>query len=229
MCNFHLAFFICLSNSRQRLRVSLSERWFLWLVVMVNLIEIFSWVSYILNKIHVECKSAWCSGGAAAALMSSMSKATNAQTARLLPPFLPSYRPSILPTVLPSFRPSYRPSFLPQPNPHSRDLCDLGCGWPPGWGTTARGPVTRDTPPPSPQQVSPHRPAPSVSEDLQQKIYSSCLYPPVGIKDWSIWMWATISSFTCQKWLREFISELCLPLSLTELHFLWGTFKSYSD
>lgn len=115
--------------------------------------------------------------------------------------------------------------FLLQHNPQSSDLCDF-CRWlaHQGGGTMAKGLATRDS-----LTGSPHRLATSVSEDLQQKIYYSCLYPPVGIRDRRIWMWATTSSFTCQKWLREFISELCLTHSLTKLHFLWGTFKSYSD
>lgn len=52
--------------------------------------------------------------------------------------------------------------------------------------------------------------------DLQQQIYYSFLYPPVGIKDWSIWMWASSSFFTCQKRLRDLelnFRALSSPLS----------------
>lgn len=114
-------------------------------------------------------------------------------------------------------RPGQQGSFLLlQHNPQSSHLCDF-CRWlaHQGGGAMAKGLVTRDS-----LTGSPHRPAASVSEDLQQKIYCSCLYPPVGIRDRHLWMWAITSSFTCQKWLREFISELCLPHSLTILHFL---------
>lgn len=107
-------------------------------------------------------------------------------------------------TGLDSKAPSFRPSA--QSSKRRPVWLLMQVVGPPGGGTRAKGPVTRDS-----LTGSPHRPAPSVSEDLQQKVYYSCLYPPVGIKDWSIWMWATISSLTCQNWLREFISELCLP------------------
>lgn len=180
---------------------------------MVNLIEFFSWVNYILNKICVECKMLqnwWV-------LCQKQLRLTQQGS------FFPSFLLSVLPSFLPPFIHSFLPSFLPSPA-QSRPVWLLQVVGPPGGGTVARDPVTRDPPDRFPPQASSF-----CQWDLQQKIYYSCLYPPEGIKDWSIWMWATISSLTCQKWLREFISELCLPLSSTELHFLWGTFKSYSD
>lgn len=109
---------------------------------------------------------------------------------------------------------------------HKAATCVTSAG---GWPTNGEEPWPKAWSPGTRWQVLPTGQLLLSVRTYNKRYIIAAFTPPVGIRDRHFWMWAITSSFTCQKWLREFISASVFPTLWRYCIFFWGTFKSYSD